>query len=239
MKNLKVLLAFFISAFMLPCTVLASDGGVAASLIKDPVVDTLFSIIIILSIVIEIKTAGFSGGSLIAILAGLILIGTNWYYEGGQSLEFALYFGGIALIILDILVMYTGIFIGAGFIAVMAGLFFTFGGNMTALYILLFAVLASCVGAYFLFKYLPDNHIWQKITLHARQTNKEGYLSSSKDLSSFEGKSGISVSTLRPTGKISIDGDIKDAISENGFIEKNCEVRVVKVENNYLIVRKA
>lgn len=239
MKNLKVLLAFFISAFMLPCTVLVSDGGVAASIIKDPVVDTLFSIIIILSIVIEIKTAGFSGGSLIAILAGLILIGTNWYYEGGQSLEFALYFGGIALIILDILVMYTGIFIGAGFIAVMAGLFFTFGGNMTALYILLFAVLASCVGAYFLFKYLPDNHIWQKITLHARQTNKEGYLSSSKDLSSFEGKSGISVSTLRPTGKISIDGDIKDAISENGFIEKNCEVRVVKVENNYLIVRKA
>lgn len=110
MKNLKVLLAFFISAFMLPCTVLASDGGVAASIIKDPVVDTLFSIIIILSIVIEIKTAGFSGGSLIAILAGLILIGTNWYYEGGQSLEFALYFGGIALIILDILVMYTGIF---------------------------------------------------------------------------------------------------------------------------------
>lgn len=110
---------------------------------------------------------------------------------------------------------------------------------MTALYILLFAVLASCVGAYFLFKYLPDNHIWQKITLHARQTNKEGYLSSSKDLSSFEGKSGISVSTLRPTGKISIDGDIKDAISENGYIEKNCEVRVVKVENNYLIVRKA
>lgn len=83
MKNLKVLLAFFISAFMLPCTVLASDGGVAASIIKDPVVDTLFSIIIILSIVIEIKTAGFSGGSLIAILAGLILIGTNWYYEGG------------------------------------------------------------------------------------------------------------------------------------------------------------
>lgn len=59
MKNLKVLLAFFISAFMLPCTVLASDGGVAASIIKDPVVDTLFSIIIILSIVIEIKTAGF------------------------------------------------------------------------------------------------------------------------------------------------------------------------------------
>ena len=146
MKNLKVLLAFFISAFMLPCTVLASDGGVAASIIKDPVVDTLFSIIIILSIVIEIKTAGFSGGSLIAILAGLILIGTNWYYEGGQSLEFALYFGGIALIILDILVMYTGIFIGAGFIAVMAGLFFTFGGNMTALYILLFAVLAPVSG---------------------------------------------------------------------------------------------
>ena len=141
MKNLKVLLAFFISAFMLPCTVLASDGGVAASIIKDPVVDTLFSIIIILSIVIEIKTAGFSGGSLIAILTGLILIGTNWYYEGGQSLEFALYFGGIALIILDILVMYTGIFIGAGFIAVMAGLFFSFGGNMTALFIFLFIFL--------------------------------------------------------------------------------------------------
>lgn len=238
MKNIKTLLAFFISAFILPYTVLASDGGVAASIIKDPVVDTLFSIII-LSIVIEIKTAGFSGGSLIAILAGLILIGTNWYYEGGQSLEFVLYFGGIALIILDILVMYTGIFIGAGFIAVMAGLFFTFGGNMTALYILLFAVLASCVGAYFVFKYLPGNHIWKKIALHARQTNKEGYLSSSKDLSSLEGKSGISVSTLRPTtGKISIDGGIKDAISENGFIEKNCEVRVVKVENNYLIVRK-
>lgn len=91
---------------------------------------------------------------------------------------------------------------------------------MTALYILLFAVLASCVGAYFLFKYLPDNHIWQKITLHARQTNKEGYLSSSKDLSSFEGKSGISVSTLRPTGKFQLTGILKMQFPRTGTLRR-------------------
>jgi membrane-bound serine protease (ClpP class) len=52
------------------------------------------------------------------------------------------------------------------------------------------------------------------------------------------GKTGKTITVLRPGGKIEIDGDIYDAVSESGFIEPNTAVKVIKTMAGQLYVVK-
>lgn len=101
------------------------------------------------SILAEIKTAGFSGGGLIAVIAGGLLLGSGWYGGNVAWFEFLLYFGGIALILWDIFVLVSGFGVAAGILSMTAGLYFTFGGDMTALWVLSAAMILAIIGIYF------------------------------------------------------------------------------------------
>ena len=52
------------------------------------------------------------------------------------------------------------------------------------------------------------------------------------------GKKGIAWSVLRPAGKVRIEGDVYDATSLEGFIEKGDEIEVIKYETGQLFVVK-
>lgn len=207
-------------------------------IITAPVVEGILCAVILLSLLAEVKTAGFSGGALVAALAGCILIGSKWYTTGGQVLEFALYFGGIALLIMDILFLLSGAIAAIGLVAVLSGLFFTLGGNIGALYILSAAVALAAIGGYFLVDQLPESPLWKRITLQSKLSGKEGYVSSSLSLSIYEGKEGRALSVLRPAGKVEVEGHILDAVSEGDFIEKDAPVVVKKAEGNHVVVAR-
>ena len=216
----------------------AFDGSAVAEMIKTPVIETFLAAVILISIAAEIKTAGFSGGALAAAIAGCILIGANWYEEESFFWEFVLYFGGLVLIIMDILLFMWGMGILCGLVLVLGGLFFTFGGGMEALYILAFAVLAAGVGLYFLMDHLESSRLWQKITLRTELKGNKGFVSSSQNLNGLIRKKGISVSSLRPSGKVNIDGQIVDALSQGTFIDGGRPVIVEKAEASYIIVKE-
>lgn len=118
------------------------------------------------SILAEIKTAGFSGGGLIAVIAGGLLLGSGWYGGNVAWFEFLLYFGGIALILLDIFVLVSGFGVAAGILSMTAGLYFTFGGDMTALWVLSAAMILAIIGIYFLADHLSENRMWKNYLLH-------------------------------------------------------------------------
>ncbi len=202
-----------------------------------PIVEGILCAVILLSLLAEVKTAGFSGGALVAALAGCILMGSKWYVTGGQVLEFALYFGGIALLIMDILFLLSGAIAAIGLVAVLSGLFFTLGGNIGALYILSAAVALSAIGGYFLVGHLSTSPLWKRISLQSKLSGKEGFVSSSLSLSVYEGKEGRAISVLRPAGKVEVEGHIIDAVSEGNFIEKDAPLVVKKAEGNHLVVQ--
>jgi len=58
-------------------------------------------------------------------------------------------------------------------------------------------------------------------------TGKEGML----------GRSGVTIETLNPEGKIKVHGEIWNAISVNGIIDKGKKVEIIKVENLDLLVK--
>jgi membrane-bound serine protease (ClpP class) len=55
-------------------------------------------------------------------------------------------------------------------------------------------------------------------------------------LTNLVGKDGITATVLRPSGKVIIDGNYYDGVSESGFIEKGVKVNVVRFENAQVYV---
>ena len=73
------------------------------------------------------------------------------------------------------------------------------------------------------------------IILEEKLDTERGFISSS-DLDYLIGKSGVTVTDLRPAGKISVDELVLDVISAGPFIEKGKPVKIIKVSNNSLMV---
>lgn len=209
-----------------------------AEILANPMVEALLAAIILISLAAEVKTAGFSGGALVAAIAGAILIGARWGDGSPSVMEFILFFSGMALIIMDILFLFSGAAAVIGLVAVMTGLFFTFGGGVTALYILAAAVILSAIGFYFIAGHLSQSRLWRKLTLHTELKGKAGFHSSSSDYRNFVGKEGDALSTLRPSGKVKIGDSVLDAVSDGGFIEQGRPVKVTAARSSYIIVRE-
>lgn len=84
-------------------------------------------------------------------------------------------------------------------------------------------------------KLFPRSAIGQKMTLS--QDGREFKAASSK--AALAGRTGTAQSELRPSGFALIDGKRVDVVTEGGLIPANTPIRVIKVDGNRVIVRKA
>ena len=206
-------------------------------ILQNPIMQSVLAAVIFLSILTEVKTAGFSGGGLIALLGGVLLLfgaGETW-----PMTESLLYFGGLSLILLDLFALFTGFVTVAGLAGVVTALFLLFGSGMGATLVLVVGIVLAILVLIFLDKKLPDNPVWRKISLSLSLSSKEGYRSSAEDLSPYEGKQGIAKTVLRPAGKVEIEGKIIDAVTQGDFIRSGEPVVVLKAESNRIVVGKS
>lgn len=217
--------------------VYAEETNYVVDLIRYPLVEALLAAVIFVSLLAEIKTAGFSGGGLVAIVAGGILLGANWYVGLVHWYEFLLYFGGLALMFFDLFILLSGFGIVVGLLLMITGLYFTFGGDINALWVITTALILAAIGIYFLADYFPESRLWKKVALSSTLSTSKGYVSSVKDLSKYEGKEGVAVTVLRPVGKIKIEGTLIEATTEGDFIQPGTTVTVVRIEGNHVVVR--
>ncbi len=63
--------------------------------------------------------------------------------------------------------------------------------------------------------------------------------SSDEALAHLVGRSGVTLSTLRPAGLAEIDGERVDVVSDSEFLDRGQRVRVVEVEGNRVVVEGA
>ena len=68
------------------------------------------------------------------------------------------------------------------------------------------------------------------------ESSAEGYISVDRYSSSLIGKIGIAETVLRPSGKVSIDGENYDALTEGSFISRGDKVRVTRYETGQIYV---
>ena len=83
----------------------------------------------------------------------------------------------------------------------------------------------------------PGSRIGRSFVLQERSDASEGFVAANPAKKSLVGKRGIALCMLRPAGKVQIDGLRVDAVTEGDFIPRGCEVEVLKVEGNRVIVK--
>lgn len=154
-----------------------------------------------------------------------------------MPMEYYLLLGGVALLIGEAAVPGFGLLGIGGMICVTVGGFFVMGGGMPALLVLLgiYLLLALFIG--FCCFYLPKESKWNPFVLWDKQRNSAGY-TGGQDLSPLLGRQGITLTTLRPAGTVSMDGQRLDVSSLGEYIEKNVPVTIVKVEGSKIFVEK-
>jgi membrane-bound serine protease (ClpP class) len=79
-----------------------------------------------------------------------------------------------------------------------------------------------------------------KFALHTTQETDKGFVGVDAKLQKENiGKAGIAATILRPAGKVEIDGEMFDALSEVGYINKGERIKVIRDEAGQLFVIKA
>ena len=79
---------------------------------------------------------------------------------------------------------------------------------------------------------------FKNMALKTVQNKNEGYVSIDNSLLTLKGKTGTAKTVLRPGGKVLIENEVYDAVAENGFIDKEENIIVTKVEATQLYVEK-
>src|SRR6185437_3418884 len=168
-----------------------------------------------------------------------------------QNWEVLLFVIGVLLIALELFVIpgfgITGIlgilFSVAGMVLVMLeNDFFDFSMVSSFDVAQAFAVvLVGVVGGFVLIflggSKLVESRYFKKLTLQESFTTSKGY-TSKFNATPMLGKTGTAYTVLRPSGKISIDGEIYDAYTRGDFIEQGAEIEVIDDSSSILKVKK-
>lgn len=210
--------------------------------------------LIIAGIWFELQQPGIGFPIGVAIVAALMYF-APLYVEGlATNWEIVLFVVGILLLALEIFV-----FPGFG-VAGIGGILLIFSGLVLSLLdndffdfrrvsdinlgsAILTVMIGTIVGVavmLYLSSKIGSKGIFGKLALLSNQKIEEGFIGVPTEQQQLIGSSGVTVTDLRPVGKVIIEGKIYDALSAQGkFIPANSNVKVVGYTNGQVDVRES
>ncbi len=205
-------------------------------------------LLILAGLYFEFQTPGVGFPILVSVLAMVLYFVPDYLHGFLDNWELAVFAIGVILVILEIFVI-------PGFgVAGIAGIFFIFSS----------LILSMLKNDFFDFTLIMPSKIEVAVLMLAissvgllvvffagsfalaksKRFKEEVAVSESIDVravkeeeGSLLGKKGKTLSVLRPSGKIEIEGRLYDAEAKVGFIDKNSEIEVVRVKGNILEVK--
>jgi membrane-bound serine protease (ClpP class) len=217
----------------------------------NPIISGILILVIIGGIYFELQTPGV-GFPIVAAMIAALLYFVPYYLNGlAAHWEIIVFFIGVALLIVEIFVIpgfgVAGI---SGIVLIVGSLIlvmlnndvfdFTFvkGGQITvAVITTLSGLMASVFLMFFGGVRLTQTKAFQRISLVDTQKRSEGYTSNFNQ-QSYLGMKGIAYTVLRPSGKILINDELKDAFTRGEFIDKDKKVEVIDESGTSLKVRE-
>ena len=214
----------------------------------NPALQAILIMIIIAGIYFELQSPGFGFAGIASITAAVIYF-TPLCMDGvAQYWEIIIFVIGLILIALEILAIpgfgVAGI---SGIILSITGLTLALINNNNfdfqevkmpdvskSLLTVMCGVFLGMVAMLYLASRIGEKGIFRKIAL---ETNIKSTIITLEEKQLLLGKTGTAITILRPSGKVMIEGEIYDAISESGsYIEENTPVTVIKQEASQIYV---
>jgi membrane-bound serine protease (ClpP class) len=219
--------------------------------LASPAVSSVLILFIIGGIYFELQSPGIGFALLVAVVASLLFFAPLYLAGLAANWEILLFIIGVVLLTLEIfLIPGFGIFGILGIVCIVTGLamslilndFFDLSVSgsekITQSFLIVLVSLIISIGlSVFFGGSLLKSKAFKRISLNDEQNSEKGY-QIYKPEKSLISKIGKSITDLRPSGKVEIDGERFDAISIDGFIENGIEIVVTKIENYNLTVKK-
>ena len=219
--------------------------------LTSPIISGLLIMLIVGGIYFELQTPGIGFPLAIAIL-GAILYFAPHYIEGlAEHYEILIFIVGLLLIALEIFVIpgfgVAGI---SGILLVIIGLTVAMIDNeifrdtrpfswveiLRPLATVSVSLVSGIIISIILSRKLITSPSFPSLALNSSLTMEDGYIGIDKNQKDTLGKTGVAVTVLRPSGRVKIGEDIFDAVSEDGFINKNEEIKVIRDEAGQVYV---
>lgn len=197
-----------------------------------------------LGLLIELKTPAFGLAGLAGATSLALFFGSH-FIIGLAGWEVLLLLGlGVILVLAEILVIPGfGVAGAGGGLAIAAAIFLSMIGRfpttpdiMTALNVLGAAVLIVGFTAWQLIKRLPEDRRARRILLEERLDREHGYVSA-RSRGDLVGRTGTTLTDLRPSGTMVIDGEKIDVVSDGPWVKAGTPVKVIRAEGYRHVVQ--
>jgi membrane-bound serine protease (ClpP class) len=201
---------------------------------------------------IEIKSPGFGLPGIIGILCLATVFLSKHLVGLAETPEIIIFFIGIALLAVEILVIPGfGIAGISGIIMVLIGLVLSFQDFtipitpydvetfIKNIFTIMCSLLGSGIAIFLLIKYMPGIPVFHRLILTASETAQGGYVIPSQPEGEdvLTGRKGKAVTILHPTGKIEVNNHTLDVVTDGEYIEKGQAVEIVEVRGNRIVVK--
>jgi membrane-bound serine protease (ClpP class) len=219
----------------------------------NPLISGLLIMVIVGGIYFELQSPGI-GFPIAAAATAAVLYFAPLYLEGlAENWELVIFLVGILLIAVEIFAIpgfgVAGI---SGILLVITGLTLAMVDNLVfdldwniafaevikKFFIVITSMFLSFILSLYIGKQLFTSSTFAGLALDSTLEVKDGFLGVEGQTRNLVGKTGLAESVLRPSGKVVIEDEIYDALSEYGFINKGEKVRVIKYEGGQIHVVK-
>ena len=219
-----------------------------------PVVSSILIMMMVGGIYFELQSPGLGLPIIIAAIGALLFFAPHYLQGLADHWEILLFIGGLALLILEIFVIPGfGVAGVSGIVLMVTALVFAMIFNIGfdfhfapkgAVVGGFFNVLSALIIGFFISLWLSKKVFLMKtkygvLALDTELKEAEGFSSVDTHLSELVGKKGMALTFMRPAGKVEVEGEIYDAVTDMGVVEQGTKVHVVRFENAQLVVEKA
>lgn len=191
--------------------------------------------------VISLISILFTDKKLLFGIITLILFSYFYYqnskYNVADNMTILIFIMGVTLLALEIFIPSFGVIGIIGLILSGYSVMDSFSDSRMGVLVLVLTALAIILTVTIYVKLGFDRSLFDRMILSNKDSSTRGY-NSKTNYDNLVGKSGLSKSILRPTGRIEINGNIYDAKSESDFISKDRNILVTRIKNGNIIVKE-
>lgn len=222
-----------------------------------PVVSGLLIMLIIGGIYFELQSPGI-GFPLVLAITGAVLYFAPLYLEGlAAHWEILVFIVGVVLLVIELVAIPGFGIVGiAGIVLIILGLSLSLVGTMpdgsnfampdwtqfgkTALLVMVVVTITLFTSIFAGERFFGTKFLG-RLVLTTEQDSETGYVSTEMKAqkSLLTGKIGHTITLLRPSGKVEIDGEQYDATAETGYIEPGTSIEVISIGVAQVVVRKS
>lgn len=208
-----------------------------ARFITNPIIVPILLSIASLGLIVELYSPGFGVAGTMGLTAiGLFFFGHLVAGLAGYE-TILLFLIGLGFVIAEFFL--PGAIAGIiGLALIISSILFA-GGNVVQMGIaLLIALIVGIVGMVIIMKFFGKNiRLFNKMILKDSTDTKSGYVSNVNRVELIN-KIAKSMTPLRPSGTIMVEGERIDAVTEGGYVDKGKAVKIIKVEGSRTVVRE-